>query len=124
MYCRKCGTLLDESAKFCTVCGAPVEETKEEQPLNYNTNVEPKGPWKGFAIAGFALGLTCICSCWIPLLGFILAYTCGISGIVFSSLGKKSIINHSKAKTGLVLSIISLPVSFISYIVFLFAMMY
>lgn len=26
-YCRKCGTKLDETAKFCNVCGTPVEQS-------------------------------------------------------------------------------------------------
>ena len=36
MNCRKCGELLDDNAKFCTVCGAKQEETP-----SYEANLNP-----------------------------------------------------------------------------------
>ena len=36
MYCKKCGELLEENAKFCTVCGA-----KQEADQPYEANLNP-----------------------------------------------------------------------------------
>ena len=36
MYCKKCGELLDDNAKFCTVCGA-----KQEATQSYESNLNP-----------------------------------------------------------------------------------
>ena len=37
MYCKKCGELLDERAKFCTACGAP----QKEEPRQETTVLNP-----------------------------------------------------------------------------------
>ena len=33
MYCRQCGTKLDDHAKFCGYCGTPVEQKKAPEPV-------------------------------------------------------------------------------------------
>ena len=33
MYCRQCGTKLDDNAKFCGYCGTPVEQRQTPQPV-------------------------------------------------------------------------------------------
>lgn len=119
MYCNKCGKEIESGAAFCSFCGAKVETVEVvSEPVDFTK--EPRGPWKSFALVGFILGIVSLAMSWIPLVGFIFSMVLGITGIVLSSLGKRSVINHSKAKTGLTLSIISLPVGFISYIVFIF----
>lgn len=118
MYCNKCGKELESGASFCSFCGAKVE-TVEVVGERVDLTKEPRGPWKAFGLVGFILGIVSLAMSWIPMVGFIFSMVLGITGIVLSSLGKRSVINHSKANTGLTLSIISLPVGFISYIVFI-----
>ncbi len=47
MFCRKCGNMLPDNAKFCNACGAPVERPQEQtyttyQNQSYNANPAPK----------------------------------------------------------------------------------
>ena len=67
MTCSNCGTELEEGAKFCLECGAPVPQTKkcihcgEELPLKAKFcpacgNRQDGGPSKLAAAAGFAMG--------------------------------------------------------------------
>ena len=48
MYCEKCGQQLRDGAKFCNKCGAPVENTKnddkpkEDHKFNQNDNINKK----------------------------------------------------------------------------------
>ena len=35
MFCPKCGEKLEESSKFCPVCGTPVNQDKDD---SYNKN--------------------------------------------------------------------------------------
>ena len=47
MYCKYCGQQIEDSAKFCTSCGAAQESTAHQQPvinvINENTNVNSWG---------------------------------------------------------------------------------
>ena len=82
--------------------------------MEENRNIEPRGPWKAFAIAGFASGIVALALFFIPYLGIGI----GINGIVLSALGKRSVINRGKATAGLVMSIIATVISFIALILF------
>lgn len=31
MFCAKCGSKLEEEARFCTKCGAPIDESRPEE---------------------------------------------------------------------------------------------
>ncbi len=107
MYCHQCGKEVSEDAVFCRFCGIKLNLSKQEGSVQqtYNSssieNVE-KGPWKNFATTGFVLGIISICTLFM----MSPAIMCGIPGIVFSALGKRSNVNNSKATTGLVLSIL------------------
>lgn len=130
MYCKHCGAKIENDAEFCVVCGKKIEnevnnEIKEEYNNNFveinnnNTNevTTSKGPWNGFAKAGNILGIVSMAIFWIPIYGLIFAFALGIPGIVLSSLGKKSNEYRTRAKAGLTLSILSLPLAFIAYII-------
>lgn len=32
MYCKNCGTIVEDGAKFCASCGAPINAEQAEQP--------------------------------------------------------------------------------------------
>ncbi len=108
MYCHQCGKEVSEDAVFCRFCGTKLNLSKQEESVQqtYNSsssieNVE-KGPWKNFATTGFVLGIISICTFFM----ISPAIMCGIPGIVFAALGRRSEVNNSKATTGLVLSIL------------------
>ena len=123
MYCRRCGKQLSEDSRFCPNCGERVEIIEESKPVEpeivqTDEEKEPRGPWKAFAIAGFAIGIFSIIGCMIPYVN-LYVISVGEFGIVLSALGLKSKVNHDKAKTGLVLSIVGLAVAIVMYIVFI-----
>lgn len=44
MFCKNCGTYLDEGTKFCVSCGASQQETAQEYPQQAEYPKEPVGP--------------------------------------------------------------------------------
>lgn len=45
-YCKKCRSELKENAKFCSVCGNPVDLNHEENNLSTEEAYEPIKPEK------------------------------------------------------------------------------
>lgn len=43
MFCKKCGTLIEEGTKFCGNCGTPVEFVQQQNTTN-NINSQPVNP--------------------------------------------------------------------------------
>lgn len=89
MFCKNCGSEIDDNSSFCPKCGTKLISDEEKQK---DTGHE------GEAIAGFVLGLVSL------LLGFTIIMP--ILGIYFSNKGKNSS-KASFAKVGKILSIIS-----------------
>jgi len=137
MYCKKCGCLLRDDAKFCEFCGTKVDEdTEKKEELKEDINDDPfknDNPfndepvfevkeekkqakcWGIFAKVGKIIGIVTISCCWIPMVAFV----SGTYGIVFSILGMRCYDEESKkgAKNGLILSIIGAAISFVVYII-------
>ncbi len=38
MFCKKCGTLIEEGTRFCGNCGTPVEIVQQQDPSNNSNN--------------------------------------------------------------------------------------
>ena len=63
MFCPKCGNKLEDNAKFCHICGQPIE-TDNHQPQqpdyqnfgNYQQQPQPKKSQKGFVAMVIAAG--------------------------------------------------------------------
>ena len=113
MKCSKCSAELEDNAKFCPQCGAPVGDdyVQHEQAQTQNQSQsqgQPQGNTayvyqrtNGFAIAGFVL------SFFVPILG-----------IIFSAIALKQISDRGEggkglAIAGLVLSIVWICVALI-----------
>lgn len=106
MFCRNCGSNIDDKAVICPHCGVPTANMQPPVPPR-KTNV--------CAIVGFVLGLT-------GLLGANLLFILpGIAGIVLSIIGLVKVKNLNSgtglATAGLVISIISIPIYLYSFIV-------
>lgn len=74
MYCRRCGSQIDDDASFCPKCGAstsPLASVAYSQPADSPAPSE-RAETNGCAIAGFILAF------FMPFIGFILS----IIGIV------------------------------------------
>ena len=99
MFCIKCGNKLNENQNICTNCGNFINNKNNTNNNQINNEINDKN-----AVIGFVLGLVCITTCAVPILGL----STSICGIIFSSKGLKSEINKGKATAGLILSIIFL----------------
>lgn len=64
MFCPKCGNKLEDNAKFCHICGQPIETDENHQPQqpdyqnfgNYQQPPQPKKSQKGFVAMVIAAG--------------------------------------------------------------------
>ena len=93
MVCKKCGTVVDDTAVICPVCGETMENTATAatEPV---VIAQPK-KFSGMAIAGFVISL-------VGLL--VLALPCGILGIVFSAIGLNKTLTPVYRGKGLAIS--------------------
>ncbi len=118
MYCYQCGKEVTEDAAFCQFCGTNLNPPKQEivvqETYKSSSSIEnrEKSQSKSFATAGFTLGIISICT----IFSLAIAVICGILGIIFSTLERRSEVNNSKATTGLVLSILGIGLSILALI--------
>lgn len=124
MFCKNCGTKVEDNSKFCPNCGSAldvVEVVNEEKVVfvkeTPQQNSVERGPWKAFATVGNVLGILSFVFSFIPILNYI-SLILSEPAIVFSALGKKSISRRGKANAGLVFGILGLVFGFIMYIIY------
>lgn len=103
LYCKNCGKVNLDDAKFCAECGCSLLENNE-----HNYHVENKVVyselkcWSVFANVGFIVGLVSFIVSFFGIFG-LCGFIGGIYGLVFSILGKKTrkIYYREKADKGL-----------------------
>lgn len=111
MYCKYCGSRIEDDAKFCPSCGRFIkEEVQAEFVSEYGkTKTQSENSTvDNYALIGFILGL---CT-------YVVGFTC-IPGLIFSILGKNSIKNRGMAIAGIVLSIIPIVICIIVLLIVL-----
>lgn len=135
MFCSNCGTKITGSKKFCTSCGEKIVEESHDN-IQYYNNYEPTKPVNGFSISGLIIGVVSIILAIILLVlvvsdhhlriqGVVTYIVLGISSGVLSIIGLVlSIIGLSKLKDafgiiGLVMSVITIILDFITLFYFL-----
>lgn len=104
MFCQKCGTQNEDTARFCEGCGA--ELTPAAAPTaapvtpTYTAPVQPVAqPGKGFAIAGMVCGIVSF---------FCFAVILGTLGIVFGATAKKKGYMGGMATAGIACGVVGL----------------
>lgn len=135
MYCSSCGSLIKDGQSFCPTCGTPVTQAVQPvqsvppvqtaplpaaQPVYYRPVPQmpaavPDAPVKkskGFAIAGFILGISAVAFCFIIFVNLVSIFE-GLAGAILSILGlvKKNGKLKAMAVIGLILSVFALFVS-------------
>ena len=121
MYCKHCGTDLEENVKFCPNCGA--EQTAEAaepvaEPVLDNEFEEKKNAMAGSALVWGILGLVFSASSWLAILG-----------IIFSGIAKKKVAEYvafageleGRAKAGSILAKIGMIVGIVTVAILVFA---
>ena len=121
MYCKRCGKELVEGTKFCPECGENNEVIDAEfvEPAYETPQVNKPHVAKCFTIfakIGYGLGIASFVCGFIP---FVCLFSLSVAevSIVFSILGRKDPEMRSKAKKGLVFSILGLVIAFIVWII-------
>lgn len=115
MYCKNCGTQIEDNSSVCPKCGEHIIRT--DYP-GQATIAKPKAP---NSISGFVCSIVGL---FIPFVGFILC----IIGIVLSCKGKKAVTRNPEAYSGtgfltagLVIGIVGLVFSLITIFYFILA---
>lgn len=121
MYCKHCGTDLEENVKFCPNCGA--EQTAEAaepvaEPVLDNEFEEKKNAMAGSALVWGILGLVFSASSWLAILG-----------IIFSGIAKRKVAEYvafageleGRAKAGSILAKIGMIVGIVTVAILVFA---
>lgn len=144
MFCRNCGKRLDDGDIICPQCGVPVNPTEQaanttgpsENPSpdngnnqynapNYNSqqyygNQNYSAPYSNYSSNPYAYKDR---SNPIAIIGFILSFFVTVAGLVCSIIGynravKEGLDNKGLALAGIIISAVSMALSFILYFVF------
>lgn len=113
MYCKHCGTDLEENVKFCPNCGAEQTARAAEpvaEPIVDNEFEAKKDAMAGSALVWGILGLVFAASSWLAILG-----------IIFSGIAKKKVAEYvafageleGRAKAGSILAKIGMIVGIV-----------
>ncbi len=132
MYCKKCGTKLQEGQKFCPTCGTPVnasgngaEETDQQyyqqdwqqyqqdrQQYQQYSQYQYQGeiPGRNDAIASMILGIVAIFFWFFWFLGWtsLISIVLAVIGLILASNSKKKGYEGGMQTAGFILSIVSL----------------
>ncbi len=143
MYCSSCGSSVNEGQSFCPNCGAPVAQpapqpavqVQQPQPVAQPVaqpvpqpvakpvyaqpiaaSAAPAKKSRGFAIAGFILGLYTLPMSWVIFLNIISVFT-GLAGVIISiiALTKKNGRLKAMAVIGLIMSSLGMIYSILSW---------
>ena len=113
MYCKHCGSQIEDNSVFCSYCGGKTSGEDNRTLFNPSQNVEqpnkqtqkPENPAQTTAI-----------------IGLVLAFFCSIAGLIVSAIALKKYSTQENqegkgmAIAGLILSIISVVVSVLSFL--------
>ena len=139
MYCSSCGSSVNEGHSFCPNCGAPVAQpapqpaaqVQQPQPVAQPVpqpaakpvytqpaaaSPAPAKKSRGFAIAGFILGLYSLPMSWVIFFNIISIFT-GLAGVIISiiALTKKNGRLKAMAVIGLIMSSLGMIYSILSW---------
>ncbi len=111
-YCRHCGAQLADDDNYCYFCGKPIEEEKIEQPVfQDHSYYEDKTLYNRETNTAATLG-------------FIFSFISPIVGLIISIIGlnksrRLNGLGRGKAIAGIIISILSMVISFFIYMYYL-----
>ena len=133
MICDKCGAEIMDNSKFCSMCGAVIEEKSNEVVEVQNNEQNTQEVVVSASIEEIKDNNSISANkelSWKALVGMIVALSgilistmiCGIVGLIFSCLGLVDVSRNNKsgkgmAITGFVVSIIDIFLGFISLMI-------
>ena len=127
MFCRKCGNVLPDDARFCPYCGEDRGEVRLSAPpcreqggapqAVYGAAQDWEKPINNLGLGGMIVGIVGIWTCWVIVVGLIV----GVVGVVLSALALSRRARYRMngfAVAGLILSIIALLPTVLAVVVF------
>lgn len=105
--CTNCGAELEDNAVFCDECGAKQETY---QPVYQNQAATVPKSNTGFGIASLVLGIIAVCTLGMWFVPEILGLVFGIITL------KNEQAKHGMAKAGVILSVISIVVLILVFV--------
>lgn len=111
MFCLKCGQQIEDTAMACPYCGCPTENSSDKVDTGV---IDPSvKSAEGLGLAAVVTGAIGILMAWlIALLGYIF----GGVALALALVSKNHNPNCGKAKTGMILAIITLACSVVNSI--------
>ena len=121
MKCSKCSAELEDNAKFCPQCGAPVgDDYVQHEQAQTQYQSQPQGQPQGNAQSQTQGNTTYVYqrTNGFAIAGFVLSFFVAILGIIFSAIALKQISDRGEggkglAIAGLVLSIVWICVALV-----------
>ena len=121
MKCSKCSAELEDNAKFCSQCGAPVgDDYVQHEQAQTQYQSQPQGQPQGNAQSQTQGNTTYVYqrTNGFAIAGFVLSFFVAILGIIFSAIALKQISDRGEggkglAIAGLVLSIVWICVALV-----------
>lgn len=123
MYCRSCGSFVNDGVAYCSNCGQPVIQ-QQPQPVMQQVYQQPVASAqntvkrsKGFAIAGFCLGFETIFVCWV-IFANALSVLSGLAGSILCIVGlvKKNGGFKAMAVIGLIMNLLGMAVALLIWL--------
>lgn len=134
MFCKHCGTKLDDDATFCPVCGTRVndapatgekDEFFQETPPSYGSQ-QPYTPQQPTYAPQQNLYAQPAKTNTMAIVGFVLSFFIALAGLICSIIGLRQC-NATKeggkgfAIAGIVISAVSMALAFLIYIILIAA---
>ena len=110
MFCKNCGSQIDDSVEFCPVCGAKVEAA----PAGTTVVVQEEAKESGKSVLTWGIVAAVLCET-------------GLLGLIFAIIAKSKVKKHlragyplnGQAKAGKICANIALPVSIVMMVIIL-----
>ncbi len=120
MYCKYCGTDVEENGKFCQNCGAEVEATPVDaaEPVVNNEFEELKKTLGGSVFTLGLLGLIFCASGWLAIAGLIMSAVAKKKAALYQAYAGEL---DGRAKAGSILAKIGLAVGIVSLVILAFS---
>lgn len=127
MYCKKCGKQINDTANFCPFCGSgqasqttvsPNSVPPQTPPYQPQQNVAPTQQYNSQNYAPqYNQNTNAEPTNTLAIVGFILSFFVSIAGLIVSIIGIRRPGNRGLAIAGIIISSISIVITFIVIIV-------
>lgn len=105
MFCKKCGSNLDDAEKFCPYCGTPTDNARPDDDLYGRQPAQPPYPpySSNSPYQPYPQGQPASSNA-IAIVGFVLSFFFALPGLICSIIGYRNALRSDGNKKGLALA--------------------